>query len=240
MLDKHTITDAGKAAAKLPVDPIWYGALAAAVKYEYVSEIVSLAAISSIQGSVRVRAGASFASDIVWSHFAHPLFDHIMLLNALDAFKRNKADESIDIDRCCLDHSISKAAIDEVCQLREQIRTIWCRYLKLSYISVSMAKRREPGYSTAVRRALAEGLYTHTAVFHNGRWTSVHDNQPGILLHTSDINDARRIVYDAFVQCGRHYFQVVTAIEPEWIIVSCAISPVYFSLPYINILLQLF
>lgn len=146
------------------------------MKYEYVSEIVSLAAISSIQGSVGVRAGAPFASDIAWSHFAHPLFDHITLLNALDAFKRNKADESINIDGWCFDPFISKAAIDEVCQLHEHIRTIWSRDLKLSYTNLSMAKRPEPGYSTAVRKALSRVLHSHTAVSHNGRYISVHYN----------------------------------------------------------------
>lgn len=59
---------------------------------------------------------------------------------------------------------VFKPAMDEVCQLREQIKNIWTRELKQSYLSLSLAKRTEPGYPTAVRRALAEGLFTRTAV----------------------------------------------------------------------------
>lgn len=167
MINQLTITETGKLAAKLPVDPIWYCALSAAVKHGCVSEVVSLAAISSIQGDIRVQPKgpiASEASDVAWSHVAHPLSDHITQLNALHAFMRTKAEEKVDLERWCLDHFVFKPAMDEVCQLREQIKNIWTRELKQSYLSLSLAKRTEPGYSTAVRRALAEGLLTRTAV----------------------------------------------------------------------------
>lgn len=167
MINQFTITDAGKLAAKLPADPIWYCALSAEAKHGCVSEIVSLAVISSIQGDIPVQAKtpiASEASDVTWSHFAHPLSDHTTQLNALHAFMRTKAEEKIDLERWCLDHFVFKPAMDEVCQLREQIKNIWTRELKQSYLSLSLAKRTEPGYSTAVRRALAEGLFTRTAV----------------------------------------------------------------------------
>lgn len=167
MINQFTITEAGKLAAKLPVDPIWYCALSAAFKHGCVSEIVSLVAISSIQADIRVQPKgliACEASDVAWSQFAHPLSDHITQLNALHAFMRTKAEETIDLGRWCLDRFVFKPAMDEVCQLREQIKNIWTRELKQSYLSLSLAKRTEPGYSTAVRRALAEGLFTRTAV----------------------------------------------------------------------------
>lgn len=75
LINQFTITEAGKLAAKLPVDLIWYCALSAAVKHGCISEIVSLAVISSIQGDTRVQPKtpiASEASDVAWSHFAHP------------------------------------------------------------------------------------------------------------------------------------------------------------------------
>lgn len=112
LIDQFVITEAGKLAAKLPVDPIWYCALSAGVKYGCVSEIVSLAAISSIQGDIRVRPRsmlASRASDIVWSHFAHPLSDHITRLNALHAFMRTKAEETMDLETWCFERSASYA-----------------------------------------------------------------------------------------------------------------------------------
>lgn len=55
----------------------------------------------------------------------------------------------------------------------------------------------------------------------------------------SDVANAIWIVYDSFVQFGREDFQIATAIEPEWIMVSYVISPVYSSLLYI-LVLQLF
>lgn len=202
LVDQFVITEAGKLAAKLPVD---HCALSAAVKYSCVSEIVSLAAISSIQGDIRVRPrsrGKSMASDVAWSHFAHPLSDHITQLNALHAFTRTKAEGSIDLERWCFDQFVYKPAMDVVCQLREQTENVWARELKQSYFSLSLAKRTEPDYSTAVRRALAEGFSIRTAVRHNGRYTSVLDAQPGILLHTSSTKCPDWIVFNSFVQNG--------------------------------------
>lgn len=80
------------------------------------------------------------ASDTAWSHFAHPLSDHITQLNALHAFMRTKAEETIDLERWCFDHFNSKSAMDEVCQLRDRIKNIWTRDLKQSYLSLSLAK----------------------------------------------------------------------------------------------------
>lgn len=40
------------------------------------------------------------------------------------------------------------------------------------------------------------------------------------MLHTSSIVGSDRVVYDSFMQYSVQYFQVVTAIEPEWIMVS--------------------
>lgn len=136
---------------------------------------------------------------------------------------RTKSEGAIDLERWCFDHFVSKSAMDEVCQLRDQIKKVWTRELKQSYLTLSLAKRTEPGYSTAVRRALAEGFFTRTAVRHKGRYTNVHDAQPGLVLHTSSTVESDWIVYDSFVQYGVQYFQVVTAIEPEWIMVSDAI-----------------
>lgn len=229
LIEGFVITEAGKLAAKLPVDPIWYCALSAGVKHGCVSEIMSLAAISSIQGSFRVRPRfrpASDASDFVWSHFAHPLSDHITLLNALHAFLRTRADGMIDMERWCFDHFICKSSVEEICRVRNKIKEVWTQELGQSDFSLSMARRPEPGYSTAVRRALAEGLFTHTAVLYKGRYTNVHNGQPGLLLHTSSVSAAQWIVYDSFVKFGLQYFQVVTAIEPEWIMVSDRDQPV--------------
>lgn len=228
LIEGFVITEAGKLAAKLPVDPIWYCALSAAVKHGCVSEIMSLAAISSIQGSIRVRPRfrpASDASDFAWSHFAHPLSDHITLLNAMYAFMRTRAEGTIDMERWCFDHFINESAVEEVCRVRDKIKDVWTQELGQSHFTLSMARRTEPGYSTAVRRALAEGLFTHTAVLHKGRYTNVHDAQPGLLLHTSSVSSAEWIVYDSFVKFGLQYFQVVTAIESEWIMVSGRAQP---------------
>lgn len=38
LIDQFTITEAGKLAAKLPVDLIWYYALSAAVKHRWVDK----------------------------------------------------------------------------------------------------------------------------------------------------------------------------------------------------------
>lgn len=62
---------------------------------------------------------------------------------------RTKAEEKIDLERWCLDYFVFKPAMDEVCQLREQIKNVWTRELKQSYLSLSLAKRIEPDYSTA-------------------------------------------------------------------------------------------
>ncbi|KAG6368529.1 hypothetical protein INS49_002739 [Diaporthe citri] len=117
---------------------------------------------------------AGMASDIAWSHLAHPLSDRITQLNALHAFMRTKAEEAIDLERWCFDHFISEPAMDEVCQLRDQIKNVWTRELKQSYLSLSLAKR--------MSRAL---LHSHRGPTH----LQTHPQKTDKMAFDDDIDD---------------------------------------------------
>lgn len=99
---------------------MWYVGLFAAVKYECVAEIVSPAAIISIQNIVRMRSSKTLgASDIAWSHFAwaRPAPRH-----ALECSARIHAAEGggIDLDQWCFDHFQSRSVMDVIYQLRDK------------------------------------------------------------------------------------------------------------------------
>jgi pre-mRNA-splicing factor ATP-dependent RNA helicase DHX15/PRP43 len=71
---------------------------------------------------------------------------------------------------------------------------------------------------------LAVGLFIQTAIRVDGddNYKTIHDNQHA-LLHRDSALCSRKyewVVYSTFLQTSKQFLTTVTAIEPEWIMVS--------------------
>jgi HrpA-like RNA helicase len=94
------ITQNGKHAAGLPLDPVWSYAILKASEYNCVAEMISLAALATVQHSIFLTPSAvSQVAQISRQQFAHPLSDHITGLNALHAYVRAKMEKKMDMDK---------------------------------------------------------------------------------------------------------------------------------------------
>jgi pre-mRNA-splicing factor ATP-dependent RNA helicase DHX15/PRP43 len=98
--DDEKITQTGKHAAALPLDPVWNYAIQKASEYNCVAEMISLAALATTQQSIFLTPSAvSQVAQISRQQFAYPLSDHITGLNALHAYVGAKLEKKMDMDK---------------------------------------------------------------------------------------------------------------------------------------------
>jgi pre-mRNA-splicing factor ATP-dependent RNA helicase DHX15/PRP43 len=183
--------------------------------------MIAIAAMASTQQPIFRRPGPiRLAADLVVQQFSNPLSDHISQLNAFHAYVNTKFEGKIPLEQWCTDHFLSHSTLEEVYKIRMQVQS----QLDPKRELVSSAFE-DPNYMTNIRKALALGLFNQTAFMEPGEdaYKTIHDNQHALLHAGSALVGAEHqwVVYSSFLTSGKSYLTTVTAIEPEWIMVSC-------------------
>ena len=150
----------GHRMAELSVEPMLAKVLLAAPKFECLSEVLSIAAMVSLQGSVWIsHDGEKKAMDSARRKFAADEGDHLTLLNAYQAFVAKGKKEM----RWCRDNLLNFKSMTKAVSVRNQLR----RYLERFGIDVaeSLAKRGTD-LSTKnenIRKCLTTGFFANAA-----------------------------------------------------------------------------
>ncbi|KAK8130841.1 pre-mRNA splicing factor ATP-dependent RNA helicase PRP16 [Apiospora sp. TS-2023a] len=220
MLNDTGLTPQGIDAAGFPGHPIWYNAILEAGKLGCRSEMFSMAAIAASQHSVFLMPkGIIELAHKARRMFAHPKSDHLTHLNAFHAYWHKVVDENIDMELWCKEHMLNHTALAQIRSIRGHLVDGW----KLMYPrddvdqSYSMAK---PDYSDKLCQALARGLFMNTAFNRKeDAYVTIHGNFEGLIEPHSALIGAKEewIVYTTFRLGAKLYFDMVTAIDPEWI-----------------------
>ncbi|KAH8886333.1 P-loop containing nucleoside triphosphate hydrolase protein [Thozetella sp. PMI_491] len=217
-----SITDSGHNAARFPTHPVWYKALVEAHKLGCSDEMLSLAAIANTQNSMFLRPhDLRYAADAARDWFRDPESDHIMQLNALHAYVRTKAQGRMDMDKWCLYTFLSRRVLEEVLQIRQQLRGLANRHLQGGLKVLDFGDKN---YSATIRKALARSFFFRAAIRQanvtDDLYTTVHGNFPaGIHPDSSLIGRPHEwVVYDSFVYTGKQYLETVSAVDPDWLI----------------------
>lgn len=184
-------------------------------------DILSLASIASVQGSIFVRPkGFEPVADIMKSKWARGGSDHKSLLNALRAYERAwvQMDKfGIDLDQWCFDNFLSRQVLNEVLQIRRDLAT----FLQTTKLKPSRASISDP---VSIPKTLAIAFCTQVAILRNGReYRTVPGNSCGLLSPTSVLNDnePQWIVFTKYQLTGiKPYFDTATSIDPKWLVVS--------------------
>jgi pre-mRNA-splicing factor ATP-dependent RNA helicase DHX15/PRP43 len=217
-------------AANLPVHPVWYNAIAMAHELGCSQEMLTIAAIQSNQHPIFLRPRASkLAADLAHQRFACPVSDHITQLNAVHAYLQTESQAiqssgsrvNINMREWCSDAFLSMSAIENVKLIRMQLRKSFADLFKED---PKAGRLESPEYDINIRKALAWAFSHQVAFIDDGDdlYRVLHFNWHAGIHPDSSLRGINHqwIIYDSFVDTFQQHLTTVTAIEPEWIMVS--------------------
>ncbi|KAI4124922.1 MAG: hypothetical protein LQ347_005549 [Umbilicaria vellea] len=219
--DEGNLTTLGKLASEFPLDPALAVMLISSPEFYCSNEILSLTALLSVPQIFVRPASARKRADDMKALFAHPDGDHLTMLNVYHAFKSPQALDNPK--QWCHDHFLSLRALQSADNVRMQLKRIMERE-ELELMSTPFEDKK---YYENIRRALVAGFFMQVAKREGtGKtYVTVKDNQ-NVLLHPSTVlgQESEWVVYNEFVLTTKNYIRTVTAVRPEWLMVSFSIS----------------
>ena len=152
----------GTRMAELSVEPMMAKVLLSASKFGCLSEVLSIAAMTSLQGAVWFsHEGEKKAEQTARRKFATEEGDHLTLLNVYQAFVTKGRKEA----RWCKENHLNFKSMTRAVSVRNQLK----RYLERFGISVeeSLANKRQQDERSEkgeqIRRCLTTGFFAHAA-----------------------------------------------------------------------------
>ena len=224
--DDGNLTQLGRLASEFPLDPAVAVMLISSPEFYCSNEILSITALLSVPQVFVRPASQRKRADEMKNLFSHPDGDHLTLLNVYHAFKGQDAQENPK--QWCHDHFLSLRSLQSADNVRMQLLRIMERE-ELEMVSTPFEDKK---YYENIRRALCAGFFMQVAKKESqgkSKYTTIKDNQ-NVLLHPSTVlsYDADWVVYNEFVLTTKNYIRTVTAVKPEWLIVSSLSSPHHY------------
>ena len=192
--------------AEVAVEPMMGRCLLEAPRHQCLSEVLSISAMTSLQGSVWFHhEGEKRAQESARRKFAAAEGDHLTLLNVYQAFvTRGKKDA-----RWCRDNRLDFKALTRAVSIRAQLK----RYLERFGVDVdeSLSSLAKPASSLttvadataataarakgeAIRRCLTTGFFAHAARMQpDGTFRPVGSNTMVLHAHPSSMMFVRRV-----------------------------------------------
>ncbi|PYH95842.1 P-loop containing nucleoside triphosphate hydrolase protein [Aspergillus ellipticus CBS 707.79] len=211
----------GMRMAELAVDPMMAKVLLSAPSFNCLSEILTIAAMVSLQGIVWVQhEGDRKSSDSYRRKFAVEEGDHLTYLNVYQAFVTKGKKDS----KWCRDNLLNYRSLQRAVSVRGQLK----RYLERFGIQVDetlSARSRQDdttNLSEQIRRCLTTGYFAHAAKMQpDGTFKTVSG---GLTLHAhpSSLMFNRKadwVVFHEILQTGKKTFiRDVTKIEKNYLL----------------------
>ncbi|RAL00270.1 putative ATP dependent RNA helicase [Aspergillus ibericus CBS 121593] len=211
----------GMRMAELAVDPMMAKVLLSAPSFNCLSEILSIAAMVSLQGSVWVQhEGDRKSSESHRRKFAVEEGDHLTYLNVYQAFVTKGKKDS----KWCRDNLLNYRSLQRAVSVRGQLK----RYLERFGIQVDetlSARSRQDDPSNLpeqIRRCLTTGYFAHAAKMQpDGTFKTVSG---GLTLHAhpSSLMFNRKadwVIFHEILQTGEKTFiRDVTKIEKNYLL----------------------
>jgi ATP-dependent RNA helicase DDX35 len=184
--------------AELSVEPMMAKVILSSSSFGCLSEILSVAAMTSLQGAVWFHHdGDKKASDSARRKFAAEEGDHLTLLNVYQAFVTKGKKES----KWCRDNYLNYKSMTRAVSIRAQLK----RYLERFGMNVdeSHAIKKDPddlsNTGEAIRKCLTSGYFAHAARMQpDGTFKTIG---AGIVLHAhpSSLMFVRGIIRSQFL-----------------------------------------
>lgn len=208
--DAKLTSPTGFHVAEIPLDPLVAKMILSANALGCSEEIITIAAVLSVQSIwVSVR-GKQKDFDEVKLRFAAAEGDHISFLNIYRGFL-----DSGKSSQWCYRNYINYNAMKKVIDIREQLRRLIKR--------LGIAPKSCEGDIKALRKAVIAGFFAHACHLEeyspNGMYKTVRSGQE-VYIHPSSVLfrvNPKWVVYHSLVSTDKHYMRNVIAIDPSWL-----------------------
>lgn len=216
--DDGDLTQLGRLASGFPLDPALAVMLISSPEFYCSNEMLSIVSLLSVPQVFVRPASQRKRADEMKNLFAHPDGDHLTMLNVYHAFK--SAEAQSNPKQWCHDHYLSLRSLQSADNVRMQLLRIMERE-ELEMVSTPFEDKK---YYPNICRALCAGFFMQIAKKEaQGKsvYSTIKDNQ-NVLLHPSTVlaHEAEWVLYHEFVLTTKNYIRTVTAVKPEWLLVS--------------------
>lgn len=208
--DAKLTSPVGFQAAEIPLDPMISKMILSSNQLGCSDEIITIAAILSIQSIWVSGRGVQKELDEAKLRFAAAEGDHVTFLNVYKGFL-----QSGKSSQWCHKNYMNYQAMKKVIEIREQLRRT---VLRLGIVLKSCE-----GDMLAVRKAVTAGFFANAsrleAFSHNGMYKTVRGSQE-VYIHPSSVLfrvNPKWVIYHSLVSTDRQYMRNVMTVDPSWL-----------------------
>ncbi|KAK4634213.1 putative ATP-dependent RNA helicase DHX35 [Fulvia fulva] len=207
--------------AELSLEPMLAKCLLSAPAFKCLSEMLTIAAMVSLQGNVWFSHDTKKAEETARRKFAVEEGDHLTLLNAYQAFITKGKKDS----KWCQQHYLNFKSMTRAVSIRNQLR----RYLERLGIDVNeslggndVLRAGGRPKEESIRRCLTSGFFAHAArMMPDGTFRTV-DGGTVLHAHPSSLMFNRKadwVIFTEIMETGdKTYIRDVTKIEKSWLL----------------------
>ncbi|KAJ2370187.1 DEAH-box ATP-dependent RNA helicase prp22 [Coemansia sp. RSA 2610] len=217
------LTRIGRKMAEFPMSPELAKALLASVEYGCSEEVLTIAAMLSVEGSIFYRPKEKqAAADAKKAKFHQPEGDHLTLLTVYNSWKAARFSNS-----WCFDNFLQYRRLRSASDIRKQMVGIMDRY-KQDIVSCG-ERNFDP-----VRRALCAGFFRHTAKRDPQEGYKTLIEGTPVYIHPSSAlfnKNPEWVIYHKLVMTSKEYMHEVTVVEARWLV---EVAPTFFKVADAN------
>jgi len=198
----------GNYMAECPLDPMLAKMLLSSGEFKCSEEIVTIAAMLSVQAIFVPKDFKSSAFEKTLTKFAVKEGDHIALLNVYNTFIKLKKEH---INNWCQTYSINLRALNRAVDIRKQL----VKYLKRFGIKMQSCTDL-----VAIRKCIVSGFFSNAAfVAPDGTYRTVRDSY-SLSIHPSSVlykDTPECVIFHEVIETAKEYMRDLTLIEPIWL-----------------------
>ncbi|SCV69095.1 BQ2448_2115 [Microbotryum intermedium] len=209
----------GERMAEMPIDCMMAKILLDSAQFGCSNEILTIAAMSSVQNVFIMDEGDSVRSELERRKFIVEEGDHLTHLNVYNAFVKHGRKAS----KWCHTHRLNFKALSRALSIRTQLKKYLQRF-EIPLVSCGTDHSK-------VRRCLTSGYFRNCArVQPDGTYRSVRENAL-LHVHPSSVMFTRTpltpyVIFHEVIETTKHFMRDVTSIEVEWL---TELAPHYYS-----------
>ncbi|KAJ3654984.1 hypothetical protein Zmor_014133 [Zophobas morio] len=210
------LTKLGRRMAEFPVDPMMAKMLLASEKYKCAEEIVTIAAMLSVNGAIFYRPKDKIIhADTARKNFNHIGGDHLSLLNVYNQWR-----DSDYSTQWCYENFIQYRSMKRARDVREQLVGLMQR------VEIDMVSNVTE--TADIKKAITSGYFYHIArLSKGGSYKTVKHNQ-SVTIHPNSalFEDLPRwVLYHELVFTTKEFMRQVIEIESKWLL---EVAPHYY------------
>ncbi|KAF7803364.1 putative pre-mRNA-splicing factor ATP-dependent RNA helicase DEAH9 [Senna tora] len=209
--DAKLTSPTGFQVAEIPLDPMISKMMIASSESGCSEEIITIAAVLSIQSIWVSGRGIQRELDEAKLRFAAAEGDHVTFLNVYKGFLQSGKSA-----QWCHKNHVNYQAMKKVLEVREQLKRIAQR--------IGIVLKSCEGDIQVVRKAVTSGFFANACrleVFsHNGMYKTIRGSQE-VYIHPSSVLfrvNPKWVLYSSLVSTDRQYMRNVITIDPSWLL----------------------